>query len=238
MRDAEWFGSLDFVPGSHAAPVDAGTIADESDALLVVEADGDDAAKIDGIQVAVARGEGGAVAGAAVTVRLGLRCAAEPKAAGGPPVILLAEDRTLAGFSLDEVRDLLHADTLVEGDDDGSTCDYLVISPITSDAGQPYFKRFDTQAVVVRFDRTDMHLAALRASPEFLILTGGKQPSGYTFDAAQAKGCPVILSATDTENTVMALEDIFEHTRFHGERKLDRMAELLEESGLYEALGI
>jgi hypothetical protein len=46
----------------------------------------------------------------------------------------------------------------------------------------------------------------------------------------------VLLSRTDTENTVIALEGIFDKTRFHGERKLDRMAELLTEGGLFDAL--
>lgn len=236
LLDAAWFGTLDFVPGSHQTSVDAGTVADDPDALLVIESDAGDA-PIEGIQVAVARGEGGAVAGAAATIRTALR-SASPAKPEGAPVIGLAEDRTLAGFSLEEVKDTLHAETIVEGDNDPRTCDYLVVSPIASDAGQPYFRRFDTKAVVVRYDRTDMHLAAMQADPEFLILTGGRRPSGYTFDAAGAKGIPVLLSANDTENTVMALEEIFAHTRFQGERKLDRMAELLEETRLFDALGI
>ena len=78
--------------------------------------------------------------------------------------------------------------------------------------------------------------AALRADPNVLILTGGRRPSEYLFDAASAKGIPVLLSRTDTENTVIALEGVFDHTRFQGDRKLDRMAELLEGSGLFEAL--
>ena len=237
-RDAAWFGSLDFVPGSHTVPVDAATIADDPDALLVVEVDATDAGAIDGPRVAVGRGSGGAVANAVATVRTALRCAGPLKTDGTAPVIELAEDRTLAGFSLDEARDALHAQTLVEGDFDPPTCDYLVVAPIASDAGQPYFRRFHTKAVVVRFDRTDMHLAAMQADPAFLILTGGRQPSGYLFDAAGAKGVPVILSANDTENTVMALEDIYERTRFHGERKLDRMAQLLDDSPLYAALTV
>ncbi|GIW12580.1 MAG: hypothetical protein KatS3mg062_0019 [Tepidiforma sp.] len=90
--------------------------------------------------------------------------------------------------------------------------------------------------VVARFDRTDMHLAALRANPNALILTGGRQPSGYTLDAASASGIPVVLSRTDTENTVIALERVFEGTRFRGERKLERMGELLEGTGLVDAV--
>jgi len=83
-----------------------------------------------------------------------------------------------------------------------------------------------------------MHLAALGADPACLILTGGRRPSDYLFDAAAAKGVPVLLSRTDTENTVIALERVFENTRFQGERKLDRISELLEGTPLYAALRI
>ena len=154
---------------------------------------------------------------------------------GSPLKVSLGEDRTLAGFSVSEVQSALNAETLVQGESD-PTSDYLVIAPIGSDAGQPYLIRFDSKAVVVRFDKTDQHLAAMRADPNVLILTGGRRPSEYLFDAARANGVPVLLSRTDTENTVIALEGIFDKTRFHGDRKLDRMSELLGGTGLVRAL--
>ena len=86
----------------------------------------------------------------------------------------------------------------------------------------------------MRFDKTDQHLAALATEPACLILTGGRRPSEYLFDAASARGVPVMLSRTDTENTVIALEGIFDRTRFHGERKLERMSELLGATDLVE----
>lgn len=151
-------------------------------------------------------------------------------------IIAIPEDRTLNGFSLSEAKALVSADVLVEGDKGDPTCDHLVVAPISADAGQPYFRRFKSMAVVVRFDKTDMHLAALAAQPEALILTGGRRPSDYLFDAANARGVPVLLSRTDTENTVIALEPIFDATRFQGDRKLDRMAELSADTGLIAAL--
>ena len=153
---------------------------------------------------------------------------------GDVPLIAVAEDRTLAGFSVSEAQATLRAETLVEGDGLDPTCDHLVIAPIGSDSGQPYLERFESKAVVVRFDKTDQHLAALATEPACLILTGGRRPSEYLFDAAAARGVPVMLSRTDTENTVIALEGIFDRTRFHGERKLERMAELLGGTGLSE----
>ena len=236
--DAAWFGSLAFAPGSAAATA-AASPPDAADATVIVE--GPLSAAPAGAKVVLVSRGGKAASPPAGTVANVVTAASGhvtvANQGGSPVVIQLADDRTLAGFSTDEARVALNAEVLVEGDiSHDVTSDHLVIAPIGSDAGQPYFRRFESQAVVCRFDRTDMHLAAIRAEPNVLILTGGRRPSGYLFDAAGANGIPVLLSRTDTENTVIALEGIFDKTRFHGERKLDRMVELLAEGGLIEAL--
>lgn len=236
--DAAHFASLAFAPGSPASTISEAP-TDDPAAITVVEAAAE-AANIPGATVVVvARGE------APKSTPAGLKPAATivtdvplASAAAGGTAILLAEDQTLAGFSVEEARAALNADVIVQGDDMNATCDRVVVAPISSDAGQPYFRRFSSKAVVVRFDRTDMHLAAMQTAPECLILTGGRQPSGYLFDSAGARGIPVLLSRTDTENTVTALEGIFDRTRFQGERKLDRMAALLEPTGLWDALAL
>jgi BioD-like phosphotransacetylase family protein len=236
--DAAWFGSLDFAPGSDSAPVSTAP-ADSPGTTLVVEgplASTPAGAKV----VVVSRGsKAGSTPEGTVANVVTVGGGHDPVSnQGGTPVVIqLGDDRTLSGFSADEAKVALNAEVLVEGDVAADvTSDHLVIAPIGSDAGQPYFKRFDSLAVVCRFDRTDMHLAAIKAQPNLLILTGGRRPSEYLFDAAGANGIPVLLSRTDTENTVIALEGIFDKTRFHGERKLDRMAVLLAEGGLFEAL--
>ncbi|MGE5597032.1 MAG: DRTGG domain-containing protein [Hyphomicrobiales bacterium] len=243
--DAAYFASLPFAPGSSAGTLAAGDVRDPGgQELLVVEADTEAAAKIaDATVVFVARDERpksapeGITPAAVIVTDVAPALAGEPQQAEGQPLIIeLPEDRVLAGFSVAEAKAMLNADVLVEGDDEDVTCDELVIAPIASDAGQPYFTRFGSEAVVVRFDKTDQHLAAMRADPAVLILTGGRRPSDYTFDAAGAKGITVLLSRTDTENTVIALEGIFDQTRFQGERKLDRMVELLEETPLFHTL--
>ncbi len=242
-EDAAFYAGLDFVPGTSASTIDVSTIADRGPGTaLVVEGNVESLGAV-GSVVLVTRGSvpGEVPAGVqpvAVVVTDVPVTALEsvPSELGGVPVVALPEDRVLAGFSVSEIRALLRAEVLVEGEPAEATSDYLVIAPIGSDAGQPYFLRFESKAVVGRFDKTDMHLAALRASPNVLILSGGRHPSDYVFDAARAMGVPVLLSANDTENTVIALEGIWDRTRFHGQRKLDRMAALLEGSVLFQAV--
>jgi hypothetical protein len=236
VSDATWFESLDFVPGSAADPLTEIPIPNEGETLVV---EGPLATYAgDGKLVVVAEGAnpGTVPAGATAVVVTGVHGLSGTRASEGTPLVVeLGEDRSLAGFSVSEIQAVLNAEVLVTGEGD-PTSDHLVIAPISSDAGQPYLLRFPSKAVVVRFDKTDQHLAAIKAEPNVLILTGGRRPSDYLFDAASASGIPVLLSRTDTENTVIALEGIFDKTRFHGERKLDRMAELLAGTGLFEAL--
>jgi hypothetical protein len=217
--DAGWFGTLAFAPGSPAVPSEAMTAA--AGDCLVVEAAAGTALKVDGATVvSVARNAYG------ITVSI----------AGHDAPFAIATDRTLAGFTIDDVQALISAEVLVEGDRPVPSCDHLVIAPIGSDAGEPYFRRFGSFACVVRFDRTDMHLAAIKGGANLLILTGGRRPMEYLFDVAAAEGVPVLLALTDTENTVIALEPVFDNTRFSGDRKLDTMSSLLAEAGLFAAL--
>lgn len=232
--DARYFGSLFFAPGSPTEPI-VSIPADPQGSVTVVECPVDDAkalAAAGAKVVVVSRGKATPVKDLSPVATV-VTNASGPAANG---VIAIAPDRILNGFSLSEAQALTNGEIIVDGDRGDPTCDHLVIAPISADAGHTYFQRFSAMAVVVRFDRTDMHLAALAAEPQCLILTGGRRPSDYLFDAANARGVPVLLSRTDTENTVIALEAIFDKTRFQGERKLDRMAELLEPTGLYAAL--
>jgi len=232
--DAAWFATLDFAPGSPEAPAASIPVASAGETLVV---EGPLAmAPADAKLVVVAAEKAPSAANAAAVIVTGVDGLTGARLTEGPPLVIeLGEDRALAGFSVSEARAMLNAEVLVPGDMD-PTSDHLVIAPIGSDAGQPYLRRFESKAVVVRFDKTDQHLAALKANPNVLILTGGRRPSDYLFDAASASGVPVLLSRTDTENTVIALEGVFDKTRFHGDRKLDRMAELLAETGLLDAL--
>ena len=236
VSDAAWFETLDFVPGSAADPMTEIPIPNDGETLVV---EGPLATYAgDGKLVVVAEGAQPASvpAGASAVVVTGVHGLSGARASEGTPLVIeLGEDRALAGFSVSEIQAVLNAEVLVSGEGD-PTSDHLVIAPISSDAGQPYLLRFPSKAVVVRFDKTDQHLAAIKAEPNVLILTGGRRPSDYLFDAAGASGIPVLLSRTDTENTVIALEGIFDKTRFNGERKLERMSELLAGTGLFEAL--
>lgn len=235
--DAEWFATLTFAPGSPAEPQASIPPAEAGESLVVEGPAASAPAAANIVVVARRKKPASSPPGSVALVVTGVDGLSGSRATAGTPLVVeVGDDRTLAGFSVSEARAALNAEVLVEGDAEDVTSDHLVIAPISSDAGQPYFRRFESKAVVVRFDKTDQHLAAIKGQPDFLILTGGRRPSEYLFDAAGANGIPVLLSRTDTENTVIALEGIFDRTRFSGQRKLDRMAGLLAGTGLFETL--
>ena len=194
--DAAYFGDLAFVPGSPTAAIPAADVREPADrALLVVEASEGSISVPGAAVVSVGRGSAPASPqdGVAATITMAVHGITERKTMKpetGALSILVGDDRTLAGFSVSEVRTALRAEVLVEGDGPETTCDHLVIAPIASDAGQPYFRRFDSKAVVVRFDKTDQHLAAIQSEPAVLILTGGRRPSVGRPSAATSGSCP------------------------------------------------
>jgi len=140
----------------------------------------------------------------------------------------LPEDRLLAGPSVRELAEALHASRLVVGEREDEAVEYVMLGPISADPGQPYFLQHGSKAVVNRFDRMDLHLAALATEPDCLVLTGGQTPSAYLLDrvAGGEPGVTVLLSPEDTVRTVELLDGLYGRTRFSGQRKIARAIEL------------
>jgi BioD-like phosphotransacetylase family protein len=140
----------------------------------------------------------------------------------------LPEDRLLAGPSVREMAEVLHASRLAELGDEDEAVEYVMLGPISSDPGQPYFLQHGSKAVVNRFDKMDLHLAALAAEPACLILTGGQQPSPYLIDRVQGSDLPltVLLSPQDTVRTIELIDETYGRTRLSGAQKIGRAIEL------------
>ena len=157
---------------------------------------------------------------------------------GLTPLAVLPEDRLLAGPTLRELAEALHTSRLFEGADDGEAVEYVMLGPISADPGQPYFLQHGRKAVVNRFDKMDLHLAALATEPECLVLTGGQQPSPYFLDRLRGSDAPVtvLLSPEGTVRSAELLDDLYTRTRCAGQRKLQRAHELLLAHGDLDAI--
>jgi hypothetical protein len=140
---------------------------------------------------------------------------------------VLAEDAMLAGPRVSEMARALDATYLYEDGDSDEVAEHLMIGPISSDPGQPYFGRHERKAVITRFDKTDVQLAALE-SPGLtcLILSGGQQPSPYILDRVQSEESPILLTRHGTVAAMRTLEDLYGATRLGGREKLERLRTL------------
>lgn len=154
---------------------------------------------------------------------------AEIESQGVPCLAVLPEDRLLGGPNVQEMAEALHASRLVERGVEDEAVEYVMLGPISADPGQPYFLQHGSKAVVNRFDKMDLHLAALATEPDCLILTGGQMPSPYLLDrvAGSDFDITVLLAPEGTVRTVELLDELFGSTRFAGQRKLARAIELL-----------
>lgn len=144
---------------------------------------------------------------------------------------VLPEDRLLAGPTVREMEEALHASPLVEKGEQDEAVEFVMLGPISADPGQPYFLQHGSKAVLNRFDKMDLHLAALATEPDCLILTGGQQPTPYLLDrvAGSDLEITVLLAPDNTVRTMETLDELYGRTRFSGRRKLARAIELFRE---------
>jgi len=149
-------------------------------------------------------------------------------AQGPRPLLVLPEDRTLAAPRLSELARALEASFLCNGAGEDEVIERVMIGSVASDPGAPYFSMHERKAVLTRFEKTDVQLAALSTPLVCLLLTGGQQPSPYLFDRAQSLGVPVLLTARSTVAAMEALGEAYAGARFGGKRKLEQVRDLLE----------
>jgi len=171
-------------------------------------------------------------AGVIVTATPAPRLAAVTTDLAGQGVPLLAalpEDRLLAAPTIADMAAALDAQALFLDGRAGTIVERMTIASIAADPGQGYFVRFGPQAVIVRCDKPDLHLAALHTSTLCLILTGGRMPLGYVTERAESEGVPILITTKDTAAAVRALEGLYAGVRFGGRGKAERVAQLMAE---------
>jgi hypothetical protein len=154
---------------------------------------------------------------------------------GVPNLALFPEDRLLSSPSIGEMAQALQAEMLFADGRTEEVVERVTIASISADPGQAYFARFGRQAVVVRYDKPDLQLAALNADSRCLILSGGRMPLAYVSERAEAEGVPLLITAKDTVAAVQALEGLYFKSRF-GHQKAERVGQLAAEHLDYDKL--
>lgn len=249
VADARCLATLGLAAGDASQPVSpeeaAGLVKDAAGTTLILELPTGEApspiespavlverfADLDaGNAASLAKTLGATLAGLIVTSTPTSRLDALAAELSGQSVPLLAalpEDHLLAAPTIGEMATALDAQTLFLDGHADTLVERMTIASIAADPGQSYFVRFGPQAVIVRCDKPDLHLAALHTSTLCLILTGGHMPLGYVTERAEGQGVPILITAQDTPAAVAALEPLYAGGRFSGRAKAERIAQLM-----------
>jgi BioD-like phosphotransacetylase family protein len=139
----------------------------------------------------------------------------------------IPEDRVMLAPTLGQVARQLNAQWVMGQEKSETLLESFLIGGNIMDSGRDYFGRNEAKAVVVRGDRPDLQLAALREPLRALILTGGHDPVEYIFHEVETRNTPLIITPHDTRGTSNTLGALLESTSVRHPAKVSRFQELL-----------
>ena len=164
------------------------------------------------------------------------------EAAGIAVLGVLPESRALFTVTVGELADSVQGEILNNAEKSAELVENLMAGAMVVDSGLEYFGRKANKAVVVRDDRPDMQMAALETSTRCLVISGGTAPADSVRYTAEGKGVPIILAGSDTDTVVQNIEEALDRARFNQEKKLLKLAEVVEPhlnfTAIYQGLGL
>jgi BioD-like phosphotransacetylase family protein len=149
---------------------------------------------------------------------------------------VLPEDRLLLTLTIGELAESIHGEILNSAGQSAELVENFMLGAMTVDPGPEYYSRKSSKAVVTRGERPDMQLAALETSTRCLILCGSTLPTAAVRYRAEIKKVPIILTRGGIAEVVDSIEDALGKGRFSQERKLPRLAEIMEQNFSFPAL--
>ncbi len=148
----------------------------------------------------------------------------------------IPEDRRLLGVTAGQIADHLGGRFLDWEEKRDNFVERYIIGGMVLDWGVLYFQQFDNKAVIVRGNRPDLQMAALRTPTACIVLTGGHPPIQYVSYEAGEEEVPLIQVDTDTLETAAALESLQERTQFDHPMKHEQFRELMSRHADWDAL--
>jgi len=149
---------------------------------------------------------------------------------------VLPEDRALLSVTVGELAEHVGGSILNSQDRSNELVESLMVGAMSIDSALSYLTLKPNKAVITRGDRPDIQLAALETSTKCLVLTGNIEPVPSILSHALELEVPIVLVEGDTAGTMEALEGVFNKARFHNEKKLERLGQILEQHLDLEAI--
>jgi uncharacterized protein len=154
----------------------------------------------------------------------------------------MPQDRILLGMTVGDLARALDAEVLGAADQLDLPVEAVMISAMSDEGAEDYFRRRSRKAVVCSGDRPDIHMPALATDTSCIVLTEGYDPDPTIFETADEQGVPLLKVAPDTLSTLERISDALARDRFHQRHKVARAVALFEagvdEDALLRALGI
>ena len=155
---------------------------------------------------------------------------------------IIPEDRRLLGVSVGQLAQHLKGRFVVCEEGTDGMVEHIMVGGLGMDPGELYFGLKNNKAVIVRGDRPDLQMAALKTPTACMVLTKGVGPIEYVKYEAEQEEVPVLVVETDTLETMEAVNTLMDMARFDHPLKMGRFAELLEQHvdlpALYGGLGL
>lgn len=137
------------------------------------------------------------------------------------------EDRVLCSVTIGELAQYLGGNILNNAEQSDELVENLMVGAMTPDSALTYMSTRSNKAVIARGDRPDLQLAALDTSTRCLVLTNNLQPIPLILSRAQELKVPTMTVSMDTPTAMDFLGGIWGKTRFHQQRKMARLGEIL-----------
>ena len=143
---------------------------------------------------------------------------------------VLPEDRALFTLTVGELADSIQGKILNAAEKSAELVENFMLGAMVVDSGLEYYGRKINKAAIIRNDRPDMQMAALETSTRCLVLSSSTESPIYgVLNKAESKGVPIILTENDTNAIVTGIEDALGKNRFNQEKKLPKLAELIQQ---------
>ena len=140
----------------------------------------------------------------------------------------IPEIRTLNAITVDQIKNYLKAEYIVQTEEDTLIENFLIGTP-AMDSGKEYYKSQTNPAVIVRADRPDIQMAALYQDVSCLIVTGDSTPAEYSIYEAQEREIPIISVKSNTIETAKNINKILDISNPYHNQKIEKLSKLISD---------
>jgi BioD-like phosphotransacetylase family protein len=162
-------------------------------------------------------------------------CTAYFKEKGIVVLGVLPESRALLGVTVGEIAGAVDGEVITFKDKAGELVENVMLGAMSPDSARDYYNRLRNKAVVTRYERADMQLAALETSTKCLVVSGGR-PSPSVMLKSEDKKVPVIVTDKDINEIVSGIERSLAGAGFRHLQKLQAITAMLDSRFDYKAL--